>query len=201
MPCLLCRTLVRADDPAMSRPAKFVGLVYDEPAASRLAACHGWQMRKDGTSWRRVVPSPEPVQIVELIMIELLLSTGTIVICAGGGGIPVTQDDGGGLRGVEAVVDKDLTAALLAAAVGADALLILTDVPAVISGYGTASAQPIRRATVAELRAKSFPARSMGSKVKAACRFAEATGRTAAIGRLDDAVALLAGTAGTTVTP
>jgi carbamate kinase len=199
--CLLCRTLVRADDPAMSRPAKFVGPVYDEPSASRLAASREWHMRRDGTAWRRVVPSPEPVRIVELDMIEQLLRTGAIVICAGGGGIPVTRDASGGLHGVEAVLDKDLTAALLASAVGADALLILTDVPAVISGYGTASAQQIHRATVAELRAISFPAGSMGPKVEAACRFAEATGRTTAIGRLDDAAALLAGTAGTTVTP
>jgi carbamate kinase len=199
--CLVCRTLVRADDPAMSRPTKFVGPVYDEPSASRLTASHGWHMRKDGPSWRRVIPSPEPQQVVEHDMIELLLSIGAIVICAGGGGIPVTRDDSGGLHGVDAVLDKDLTAALLAAAVGADALLILTDVPAVISGYGTASARPIRHATVAELRAMSFPVGSMGPKVEAACRFAEATGGVAAIGRLDDAAALLAGTAGTTVTP
>ena len=198
--CLLCRTLVRADDPAMSRPTKFVGPVYDEPAASRLTASHGWHMRKDGTSWRRVVPAPEPMQIVELDMIELLLNTGAIVICAGGGGIPVTHDDSGGLHGVEAVLDEDLTAALLAAAVGADALLILTDVPAVIRGYGTAGAQPIHSATVAELRAMSFPVGSMGPKVEAACRFVEATGGTAAIGCLA-AAALLAGTTGTTVTP
>lgn len=199
--CLVCRAIVSADDPAMSHPTKFVGPVFDEPSASRVGAEHGWRMRRDGTAWRRVVPSPEPVRIVELDMVEQLLSTGAIVICAGGGGIPVTRDDTGGLYGVEAVIDKDLTAALLATALGADALLILTDVPAVISGYGTAGAQPIHRATVAELRAMSFPAGSMGPKVEAACRFAEATGRPAAIGRLDDAVALLTGTAGTTVTP
>jgi len=158
-------------------------------------------MRRDGISWRRVVPSPEPVRIVELDMIEQLLRAGAIVICAGGGGIPVTRDDNGGLHGVEAVLDKDLTAALLATDLGARALLILTDVPAVIRGYGTAAARPIRRATVAELRAMSFPAGSMGPKVEAACRFAEATGGIAAIGRLDDATALLAGTAGTIVTP
>ncbi len=199
--CVLCRTIVRADDPAMSHPTKFVGPLYDEPAASRLGARYGWHMRKDGSSWRRVVPSPEPAQIVELDLIELLLDAGAIVVCAGGGGIPVTHDDRGGLHGVEAVIDKDLTAALLATAVGAETLMILTDVPAVVSGYGTARARPIRRATVAELRAMSFPAGSMGPKVEAACRFAEATGGTAVIGRLDDAGALLAGTAGTTVTP
>lgn len=199
--CLICRTIVRADDPAMSRPTKFVGPVYDETTAGRLAADRGWEMRMDGAAWRRVVPSPEPVRIVELDMIELLASSGATVICSGGGGIPVTQDDQGGLHGVEAVIDKDLSAALLARAVGADALLILTDVPAVISGYGTAEARPIRHATVAELRATPFPAGSMGPKVEAACRFAEGTGRTAAIGRLDDVAELLAGTAGTVVTP
>jgi len=198
--CLICRTVVRADDPAMFRPAKFVGPVYDEPTA-RQQADRGWDMRQDGPAWRRVVPSPEPVQIVELDMIKALSAAGAIVICAGGGGIPVTRDESGALHGVEAVLDKDLTAALLARAVGADALLILTDVPAVMSGYGTARARPIRRATVAELRAMSFPAGSMGPKVEAACRFTEDTGGTAAIGRLDDATALLAGTAGTVVTP
>jgi carbamate kinase len=199
--CLICRTVVRADDPAMFRPTKFVGPVYDEPTARRQQADRGWDMRQDGAAWRRVVPSPEPVQIVELDMIKALSAAGAIVICAGGGGIPVTRDESGALHGVEAVLDKDLTAALLARAVGADALLILTDVPAVISGYGTARARPIRRATVAELRAMSFPLGSMGPKVEAACRFTEDTGRTAAIGRLDDATALLAGTAGTVVTP
>ncbi len=199
--CLLCRTVVRADDPAMSHPTKFVGPVYDEAAAGRLATDRQWRMRRDGTAWRRVVPSPEPVRVVELGLIETLLGTGAIVVCAGGGGVPVTRDGSGGLHGVEAVLDKDLTAALLATALDADALLILTDVPAVISGYGTARAQPIGRATVAELRAMSFPAGSMGPKVEAACRFAEATGKIAAIGRLDDTAALLAGTAGTTVTP
>ena len=199
--CLVCRTVVSAHDPAMSRPTKFVGPVYDEPSATRLATERQWQMRRDGAAWRRVVPSPEPVRIVELDLIEQLLRAGAIVICTGGGGVPVTRDDRGGLHGVEAVLDKDLTAALLATALSADALLILTDVPAVIRGYGTADAQPVRRATAAELRAMSLPAGSMGPKVEAACRFAEATKGTAAIGRLDDAVALLAGTAGTTVTP
>jgi carbamate kinase len=199
--CLVCRTLVRPDDPAMSLPTKFVGPVYGEHTATLVAAERGWRMSRDGASWRRVVPSPEPVRIVELDLIDQLLQAGAIVVCAGGGGIPVTRDDNGGLHGVEAVIDKDLTAAFLATALGAHALLILTDVPAVISGYGTASAAPIRRATVAQLRSMSFPAGSMGPKVEAACRFTEATGRTAAIGRLDDAAELLAGTVGTTVTP
>jgi carbamate kinase len=197
--CLLCRTVVKAGDPAFARPSKFVGPVYDKATALRLAGEHGWDVRQDGSAWRRVVPSPEPAGIVELDVITLLAGRGVIVVCAGGGGIPVVADDAGGLRGVEAVVDKDLTAALLAQAVGADALLLLTDVEAVIDGYGTPQARPIRRATTRELRSRSFPAGSMGPKVEAVCRFVEATGAVAAIGRLSDATALLNGTAGTTV--
>lgn len=199
--CLICRTIVRDGDPAMTHPTKFVGPVYDEPAAARLSRDRGWAMRRDGGAWRRVVPSPEPVAIVELSMITLLAASGATVICAGGGGVPVTRDAGGGLHGVEAVLDKDLTASLLARDVGADALLLLTDVPAVIDGYGTGHPEPIRRATAAELRARPFPAGSMGPKVEAACRFAESTGGLAAIGQLTDAAALLAGAAGTVVTP
>jgi len=198
--CVICRTIVHGDDPAMSHPSKFVGPVYEQADANRLAGERGWQMRRDGSGWRRVVPSPEPVRIVEQGMIDLLARSGATVICAGGGGIPVTLDHAGGLHGVEAVLDKDLTAALLATTMGADALLLLTDVPAVIDGYGTPAARPIRHATAAQLRATSFPAGSMGPKVVAACRFAEATGHPAAIGRLEDAAALLAGAAGTTVT-
>ncbi|HUY47917.1 MAG TPA: carbamate kinase [Streptosporangiaceae bacterium] len=197
--CLICRTLVKADDPAFAEPSKFVGPVYDQATAQRLAAAHGWDVRRDGRAWRRVVPSPEPAGLVELDTIKLLASRGVIVVCAGGGGIPVVADDAGGLRGVEAVVDKDLTAALLAEAVGADALLLLTDVAAVVDGYGTPHARPIHRTTPGELRAGSFPAGSMGPKVEAACRFAAATGGTAAIGRLEDAAALLDGRTGTIV--
>jgi carbamate kinase len=197
--CLICRTLVKSDDPSFGRPTKFVGPVYDRGTALRLAADHGWDVRGDGRAWRRVMPSPEPVRLVELDTIRLLMSAGVIVVCAGGGGIPVVADSSGELHGVEAVVDKDLTAALLAQAVGAEALLLLTDVGAVAAGYGTPAAAPIRRATTRELRARSFPAGSMGPKVEAACRFVDSTGGTAAIGRLGDAAALLDGTVGTTV--
>jgi len=198
--CLICRTIVSADDPAFACPTKFVGPVYDEETARRLAAGHGWQVRPDGHAWRRVVPSPEPAEIVELGLIAALARDGVIVVCSGGGGIPVVRDGAGGLRGVEAVIDKDLSAALLARQLGAGALLILTDVTAVEDGYGTPAAHPIRHATTGELRARTFPAGSMGPKVEAACRFADATGGIAAIGRLDDAQALLAGQAGTIVT-
>jgi carbamate kinase len=197
--CLICRTVVQADDPAFADPAKFVGPVYDEASARRLATERGWDVRQDGPAWRRVVPSPEPAELVELDTIRLLAGSGVIVVCAGGGGIPVINDGAGGLRGVEAVVDKDLTAALLAQALGADALLLLTDVEAVLEGYGTPQARPIHRATARQLRARPFPAGSMGPKVEAACRFTETTGGTAAIGRLGDACALLDGNAGTII--
>ena len=197
--CLVSQTRVDPDDPAFAHPTKFVGPVYEEKQARDLAADRGWAVARDGEAWRRVVPSPEPLELVELPLIMKLVDSGALVVCAGGGGIPVVAGASGALRGVEAVVDKDLTAALLAEAVHADALLLLTDVDAVIDGFGTPGARAIRRTTPAELRARSFPAGSMGPKVEAACRFVEATGKVAAIGRLDAAASLLRGEAGTTV--
>ena len=201
--CLISRTLVDEDDPAFAHPSKFVGPVYDDERQARArAASQGWQIRQDGSGWRRVVPSPEPAELLDLHAIRVLLDSHAILICAGGGGVPVAVHDGTGLmRGVEAVVDKDLTASLLARQLHADALLLLTDVEAVQDGYGTPQARPIRRATPAELRARSFPAGSMGPKIEAVCRFVEATGKLAAIGRLADAQALLHRQAGTTIAP
>ena len=198
--CLVSRTLVRADDPAFARPTKFVGPVYDEDEARKLARAHGWTVRQDGARWRRVVPSPEPADLIDLPSVRMLADGNAIVVCAGGGGIPVVRDGTGRLCGAEAVVDKDLTAALLAQALCADALLLLTDVEAVQEDFGTARARPIRSATPGELRTRPFPAGSMGPKIEAVCRFVEATGKMAAIGRLDDAQALLDRTAGTIVT-
>ena len=198
--CLVSRTLVRRDDPAFEHPAKFVGPGYTEPQARALAASRHWEIRPDGSRWRRVVPSPEPAELLDLPVIRLLIDHGAIVVCSGGGGVPVVTDNSNGsVRGVEAVVDKDLTASLLARQLAADALLLLTDVAAVQDGYGTPKARPIRRVTPAELRARVFPAGSMGPKVDAACHFAEATGKPAAIGRLADAGTLLAGDTGTVV--
>ena len=199
--CLVSRTLVSEYDPAFSRPSKFVGPVYDQQQARALAAGQGWKLRQDGSRWRRVVPSPEPVELLDLPLIQTLLGSGAIVVCAGGGGVPVIWDGAGMLRGAEAVVDKDLTASLLARALHADALLLLTDVAAVQDGFATPHARPIRRATPAQLRARSFPAGSMGPKIEAVCRFTEATGKAAAIGQLADAQALLAGQAGTMICP
>jgi carbamate kinase len=200
--CLICQTLVSGDDPAFARPAKFVGPGYDEEQARSLAGRRGWTVRQDGSWWRRVVPSPEPIELLELPLIKVLIATGAIVICAGGGGIPVVrQPDGRSMAGVDAVVDKDLTAALLARSVGAEMLLLLTDVAAVFDGFGTQTARPIERATVGQLRGDLLPPGSMGPKVEAACRFVEATGKKAVIGRLEDAEAMFLGKAGTMIVP
>jgi carbamate kinase len=200
--CLICQTLVSGDDPAFASPAKFVGPGYDEEQARSLAGRRGWTVRQDGSRWRRVVPSPEPIELLELPLIKVLMATGAIVICAGGGGIPVArQADGKSMAGVDAVVDKDLTSALLARSVDADMLLLLTDVAAVFDGFGTQTARPIECATVGQLRGGLLPAGSMGPKVEAACRFVEATGKKAVIGRLEDAEAMFLGKAGTMIVP
>ena len=175
--------------------------VYDEVQARRLARDHGWTFAPDGERWRRVVASPLSARIVEQPTVELLLRAGRIVICGGGGGAPVADDGSGGLHGAEAVVDKDLTSALLAVGLGADHLLVLTDVPAVMDHFGTPEAAQLRRLRLDELGDRHFPAGSMGPKIDACARFVTATGRPATIGALPDAAALLDGTAGTTVCP
>lgn len=196
---LLTQVVVAADDPAFRRPTKPIGPVYAAEEARWLAAGRGWSVARDGEGWRRVVPSPEPRAIVELETIRLLVAHGVVVVCTGGGGIPVVAD-AGVLRGIEAVIDKDLAAALLARELEADLLLLLTDVAAVERGFGTPAPAPIRRATPAELRRERFAEGSMGPKVEAACRFVEATGRPAGIGALADAARIALGEAGTLVT-
>jgi carbamate kinase len=198
---LLTQVVVDAADPAFHSPTKFIGPVYGEDRARSLAAARGWSVRPDGEHWRRVVPSPEPRSIVELPTIRLLAEAGVLVVCTGGGGVPVVQDERGTLRGVEAVVDKDLAAALLAIQLGADRLLLLTDVPAVAAGWGTAAERPIDHATPAELRALALPAGSMGPKVEAASRFVEATAQCAMIGALAEAAEVLEGSGGTRIQP
>ncbi len=194
------QTLVEAADPAFDEPTKFVGEVYTREEAERLSAERGWAVRPDGAGWRRVVGSPTPQRVVETRLIRLLLESGAVVVCAGGGGVPVVRDTTGRLRGVEAVVDKDLTSAVLAEALDADFLLVLTDVPAVMRDFGTPAAAPITRTTPGELRALGLPSGSMGPKVEAASRFVELTGGVAAIGALADAAAIVRGEAGTVVT-
>ncbi|HSG12901.1 MAG TPA: carbamate kinase [Gaiellaceae bacterium] len=198
---VLTQIVVDGDDPAFQHPTKPIGPIYTEEQAKRLEAERGWSIAPDGDHFRRVVASPEPLQIVELSAIRMLVNAGAIVVCSGGGGIPVTLNGAGTLRGVEAVIDKDLAGELLARGVDADFLLMLTDVPAVMRDWGTAAEHPIERATPAELRTIGFARGSMGPKVEAACRFVEATGNRAAIGALEDASRIVAGEAGTLVVP
>jgi carbamate kinase len=198
---VITQTLVSATDPAFADPAKFVGPVYPEAEARRIAAKRGWTVKADGDLWRRVVASPIPLRVVETRLIRQLLDADVVVICAGGGGAPVVRNRLGELEGIEAVVDKDSTAGLLAEALDADLLVVLTDVAGVETDYGTPAARPIHRATPADLRALQFPPGSMGPKVEAVCRFVELTGGTAAIGSLRDVDAILTGKAGTIVTP
>jgi carbamate kinase len=197
---LLTQCVVDGADAAFATPTKFVGPIYDEAAANALAGQRNWVVARDGDAWRRVVPSPEPLELVEEGVIRRLVDSGVLVVCAGGGGVPVVRRADGWLEGVEAVIDKDLTAALLAERLGADTLLLLTDVVAVETNYGQADSSPIAHACAAELRSYGFAAGSMGPKVEAACRFAERTGGVAAIGSLTDAEGVLAGTSGTRVT-
>ncbi|MFN8224876.1 MAG: carbamate kinase [Gaiellales bacterium] len=195
---LLTQVVVDRDDAAFAHPTKPIGPIYDEETARGLVTTRGWSIAPDGEHWRRVVPSPEPREIVELATIQLLLEAGVVVVCAGGGGIPVVAENGA-LHGVEAVIDKDLASGLLARAIGADRLLLLTDVDAVEVDWGTAGARPLHKATPAELRALTFAPGSMGPKIEACCRFVEATGGEAAIGSLSHAAELAAGTAGTRI--
>ncbi len=196
---VLTQVVVDPADPAFGAPSKPIGPVYTAEQGRRLADELGWTIAQDGDHYRRVVPSPQPLRIVELAAIRMLVEAGVLVVCSGGGGIPVS-DGRGTLHGVEAVIDKDLAAELLARSLDADFLLMLTDVEAVMEDWGRPEARPIRRATAAELRAAVWANGSMGPKVDAACRFVESTGGTAAIGALDDAVEIVRGEAGTVVT-
>ncbi len=196
---LLTQVEVDPADPAFGHPTKPIGPVYDSEAACRLAHASGWAMAPDGAGFRRVVPSPEPKRIIELHAIRRLMADRVVVICAGGGGIPVVPTTGRRMRGVEAVIDKDLSAALLATALEADGLVLLTDVDAVYTDWATAQARPIRTATAAELRRRKFAAGSMGPKVDAACRFVEATNFWAGIGALEDAAGIVAHSSGTII--
>jgi carbamate kinase len=200
MATLLTRILVDPADPAFARPTKPIGPVYGREEAERLATEKGWAIAPDGASFRRVVASPEPRRILELGVIELLVRERVIVVCAGGGGIPVEELPDGSIRGVEAVIDKDFAGALLATSLHADAYLMLTDVDAVYAEWGTPSAWPIHRATPGSLLERAFAPGSMGPKVEAACRFVQANGGFAAIGSLSQAAAMLAGDSGTIVT-
>ncbi len=197
---VVTQTVVDKADPAFSSPSKFIGRGHTRSDAEQLASRHGWQILADGPDWRRVVPSPQPLGILEQDSVQRLLEAGTVVICAGGGGAPVTRDEDGHLSGVEAVVDKDYTSARIALDLAADRLLLLTDVRAVMRGFGTPDARPIEHISVDQLADLDLPQGSMGPKVEACARFTTATGRPSAIGALTDAAAILRGDAGTTIT-
>ena len=197
---LLTQVEVDPADPAFAKPTKPIGPIYSAEEAGKLVARTTWTLVRAGGGFRRAVPSPEPRRIREINAIKLLVQADVIVICAGGGGIPVVAGNHGVLHGVEAVIDKDLSAALLAQAIGADALLLLTDVPAVWTRWPMPEGEPIRHTTAAELRTLTFEPGSMGPKVEAACRFAERTKCVAAIGDINEAERILAGGAGTIVT-
>jgi carbamate kinase len=193
-------TMVEVDpkDPGFANPTKFVGPVYEKADADRIAAEKGWVFKQDGPRWRRVVPSPEPKRIFEIRPVRWLLERGTVVICAGGGGIPTMYEPGKErhLVGVEAVVDKDACSELLAREVDADLFVMATDTPAVFLDWGKPEQKAIHRANPVAMEKYEFPAGSMGPKVQAACHFARATGRMAAIGALADIEAIVRGEKG-----
>lgn len=196
-------TMVEVDpkDPAFDNPTKFVGPCYDEESATTLTAEKGWTFRQDGASWRRVVASPEPKQVFELAPIRWLLEKGTVVICAGGGGIPTVYlpDGRRTLVGIEAVIDKDLAGELLAEKLDADVFVMATDAEGVYLNWGEPTQELLGRVTPENLAQHEFAAGSMGPKVEAAVRFVKATGKRAAIGRLEDISRIVRGEVGTNV--
>jgi carbamate kinase len=200
---ILTMVEVDPDDPAFADPTKFVGPIYDDAEAERLAAEKEWVFKRDGDRLRRVVPSPAPKRIFEIRPIRWLLEQNVFVICAGGGGIPTAWVPGKErtLRGVEAVIDKDLASEVLAREVEADLFVMATDVDGVYEHWGTPEQRRLDRVTPGELRQQDFATGSMGPKVQAAVRFVEATGKRAAIGSLEDIDKIVEGHAGTIVVP
>jgi len=203
VPLATVLTMVEVDpaDPAFADPTKFVGPVYDEQQAKSLAAEKGWQVKQDGQYWRRVVPSPRPKRIFELRPTRWLLERGTVVICAGGGGVPTmyAPDQERQLVGVEAVIDKDLATSLLARELEADLYVMATDVDGVYADFGLPTQRHLPRLTPREVDEMNFAAGSMGPKVQAAVEFVAATGKRASIGSLDQIDGLVDGTAGTSI--
>ncbi|AGH80427.1 carbamate kinase [Psychromonas sp. CNPT3] len=196
--CLLTQMRVDENDPAFQDPTKPIGPVYTEEEATELAEKHNWTIKPDGKHFRRVVPSPLPIGIIEDDAITTLIKQNHLVICTGGGGIPVTKVDGK-LVGIEAVIDKDMSAAFLAKQLNADALLILTDTDAVYLDWGKPTQVALRKTTPAELDKYTFDAGSMGPKVQASCEFIKKGGSFVGIGTLDAGLRILKGEAGTNI--
>ncbi len=197
---LLTQIEVDPEDSAFARPEKPIGPLYDTAAAQKARLSQGWPMFEESPGkWRRVVPSPLPRSITQIHAVRLLVEAGVTVVCAGGGGIPVIRRGDGRLEGIEAVIDKDRAAGLLATALDADAFLMLTDVAAVYRNWGTPSQTAIREVGPDEIDPADFPPGSMAPKVDAARSFSSRPGRIAGIGRLEDASAILAGEAGTRI--
>jgi carbamate kinase len=198
---LLTQVLVDPQDEAFEAPSKPIGPVYDEATAQRLAQERHWSVAPDGKFWRRVVASPKPMDIIEIASINRLIDTGAIIICGGGGGIPVRRLPDGKLAGIEAVIDKDATSALLAEHIGADMLIMLSDVPGAYLDYGTKEQRLITETDPARMEAyaESFAAGSMGPKAAAACAFVHATGKPACIGALSDLPDIIEGRKGTII--
>jgi carbamate kinase len=196
-------TMVEVDpaDPAFANPSKPIGQMYTKEEAEAVAKERGWSVAPDGSGWRRVVPSPQPKRIFEIRPIRWLLEHQTIVICAGGGGIPTIYGPDRTLSGADVVIDKDRASAVLAREVGADLFVMATDVPGVFADWGTSKHRLLRRTTPAELQALRFAGGSMGPKVEAAMAFVAETGKRACIGSLEEIEQIVAGTAGTIVEP
>jgi carbamate kinase len=196
---MLTMVEVNPDDPAFARPDKPIGAMYSQADANTATRERGWTMALDGPAYRRVVASPKPVGMLQVQPVRWLLAHGSIVICAGGGGIPVVAGASGSYRGVEAVIDKDRSAALLAREIEADLFVIATDVRGLYLDWGALSQRPVRRASPEALGKLAFAAGSMGPKVEAACEFTLRTRNRAVIGSLDDIGKMVAGTAGTSI--
>jgi carbamate kinase len=197
--CMLTQMTVDPNDPAFAEPTKPIGPIYEEAEARELAEKYHWTIKPDGQHFRRVVPSPQPTGIIEHEAITKLIDEGHLVICTGGGGIPVKKENGK-LVGVEAVIDKDMSAAFLAKQLNADALLILTDADAVYLDWGKPTQHALRSTNPTELAQYQFDAGSMGPKIEASCEFVKQGGKVVGIGSLEDGLRILQGTAGTNIT-
>jgi carbamate kinase len=202
--CLLTQVEVDPEDPAFQNPTKFIGYTYEREESKALGAEMGWVMREDkGRGWRHVVASPIPKHIVDISLVRALAERGAIVIAGGGGGIPVIREQNGVRRGVEAVIDKDLTSALMANVLGIEDMMILTAVPKVSIHFGTPNQKELERVSLSQIRTYfaegHFPPGSMGPKIEAAIRFLEGGGKRVYIAALEEAVPALRGEAGTCI--